>query len=106
MIAKGALKTPYRNKTEEAYAKKLELATACGEVAWWAYEGISVKLAEGAHYRCDFAVMLPDGTFEFHEVKGFWREAARVRIKVASSLYPFRFIAVKKNKAGWEVEEF
>jgi hypothetical protein len=41
-----------------------------------------------------------------HEVKGFWQDDARVKIKVAASIYPFKFIAVKKAKGGWEREEF
>jgi hypothetical protein len=47
---------------------------------------------------------------EMHEVKGFWQDDARVKIKVAASIYPFRFVAVtaraKKHGGGWAVEEF
>jgi hypothetical protein len=47
---------------------------------------------------------------ELHEVKGFWTDDARVKIKVAASIYPFKFMAVKprpqKVGGGWEVEEF
>lgn len=106
MIAKGINKSPYKNNTEAAYAMHLKILKECGEIKWFLYEGINLKLAEGAHYRCDFAVMLANNELEFHEVKGFWREAAKVRIKVASSLFPFRFIAVKKTKGGWIIEEF
>ena len=45
-----------------------------------------------------------------HEVKGFWRDDARAKIKIAADLYPFRFIAVqaapKKAGGGWTIEEF
>jgi hypothetical protein len=45
-----------------------------------------------------------------HEVKGFWTDDARVKIKVAADLYPFRFIAAqalpKKQGGGWKIEEF
>jgi hypothetical protein len=51
-----------------------------------------------------------DGVLEMHEVKGFWQDDARVKIKVAASIYPFRFVAVtaraKKHGGGWEREEF
>jgi hypothetical protein len=44
------------------------------------------------------------------EVKGHWEEDARVKIKVAASIYPFRFIAVtaraRKDGGGWVLEEF
>ena len=47
---------------------------------------------------------------EFHEVKGFWRDDARVKIKVAAEHFPFKFVAVRKKKlsegGGWDVEEF
>jgi len=45
-----------------------------------------------------------------HEVKGFWQDDARVKIKVAADMYPFRFIAVKprakKDGGGWQTEAF
>ena len=58
----------------------------------------------------DFAVLPADGVLEIHEVKGFWQDDARVKIKVAASLYPFRFVAMKarakKHGGGWEAEAF
>jgi hypothetical protein len=55
-------------------------------------------------------VLRGDGSLEVHEVKGFWEDDARVKVKVAASLFPFRFIAVtaiaKKHGGGWKVEEF
>lgn len=106
ITAKGKLKSPYKNSTEADYAQLLELRRRAGELVWWAYEGIKFRLADGAWYTVDFVVMLPDGTIQCHEVKGFWREAAKVRIRVASSVFPFEFLAVKKTKKGWETEEF
>ncbi len=54
--------------------------------------------------------MRSDGTMEMHEVKGFWQDDARVKIKVAADMYPLKFIAVKrrakKNGGGWSIEEF
>jgi hypothetical protein len=36
-------------------------------------------------------------------VKGFWRDDARVKFKVAREFFPmFEFNAVKRNGAGWE----
>ena len=49
-------------------------------------------------------VVRPDGTLEFHEVKGFWRDDARVKIKTAADKFPFVFIAAKQTKTGWEIE--
>lgn len=54
--------------------------------------------------------MLADGALEAHEVKGFWEDDARAKIKIAADMYPIRFIAVqvlpKKAGGGWKIEEF
>jgi hypothetical protein len=51
--------------------------------------------------------MSADGLLELHEVKGGpWQDDARVKIKVAAALYPFRFIAIRARAGGWEREEF
>ena len=50
--------------------------------------------------------MLADGTLEVHEVKGHWVDDARVKIKVAADMYPFRFIAIKAAGGNWQTEEF
>lgn len=108
--ALGRLKTGQMNKTEAAYASHLEALRASGEVAWYRFEGLKLRLADNTFYSPDFAVMLADGSLECHEVKGFWQDDARVKIKVASDQYPMRFIAVrvraKKDGGGWSVEEF
>ena len=54
--------------------------------------------------------MLTTGEMECHEVKGFWQDDARVKIKIAAEMYPFRFIAITAGKAvngsRWKIEEF
>ncbi|MEZ2694441.1 DUF1064 domain-containing protein [Hafnia alvei] len=108
--ALGRLKTGQMNKTESEYYQLLELRKRAGEVVWYRFEGIKLRLADNTFYTPDFAVMLSTGEMEMHEVKGFWTDDARVKIKVAAEQYPFRFIAVKpkakKAGGGWEVEEF
>jgi hypothetical protein len=94
------------NKTEAAYAQILELRKRAGEIQWYAFDAINLRLAEKTHYRGDFFVMLASGELQVHEVKGHWADDARVKIKVAAALFPFKFIAVRKTKAGWEFEEF
>lgn len=94
------------NKTEAAYAAKLEGERLAGEVLWYAFEAIKLRLANNTFYTPDFAVLKADGSLEMHEVKGFWQDDARVKIKVAASLHPFRFVAVRKVKGGWEAETF
>lgn len=110
VLALGRLKVGAMNKTEAAYAVTLEQRKHAGEVIWYKFEGVKLRLADNTFYSPDFAVMLADGQIEMHEVKGFWQDDAKVKIKVAADLYPFRFIAVKvktkKSGGGWEVEDF
>lgn len=109
-FAVGRLKAGTMNKTEAMYAQRLELLRQSGDILWYKFEGITLKLADNTRYTPDFIVMARDNTLEVHEVKGFWQGDARVKIKVAAALFPFRFIAIKakskKNGGGWEVEEF
>jgi hypothetical protein len=108
--ALGRLKKGEMNKTEAAYAATLEARRAAGEVAWYKFEGVKLRLANTTFYSPDFAVMLATGELQMHEVKGFWQDDARVKIKVAAELYPFQFLAFrplsKKAGGGWAKEEF
>ena len=98
------------NKTERAYADELRVREIAGEVAWWAFEPVKMQLADRTYYTPDFLVMLADGSLECHEVKGFWEDDARVKIKVAARLFPFRFVAMspraKRDGGGFTREEF
>ena len=76
--ALGRLKTGQMNQTEEAYARDLELRRTLGEVAWFKFEGVKLRLADNTFYSPDFAVMLANGQIEMHEVKGFWHDDAQV----------------------------
>lgn len=110
MLALGRLKSGEMNKTEAAYDGYLDLLQKAGQVLWRRFEGLKLRLADNTFYTPDFAVMAADGVMECHEVKGFWQDDARVKIKVASEMYPFRFKAVramaKKDGGGWAMEEF
>jgi hypothetical protein len=72
----------------------------------FAYEVLKIKLADKTYYTPDFAVVMADDTLEIHEVKGFWEDAARVKIKVAAEHFPAKFKAITKVKGSWKVEEF
>ncbi|MBO3002248.1 DUF1064 domain-containing protein [Stenotrophomonas maltophilia] len=109
-FARGRMPAGQMNKAEQAYAQHLERLRATGDVEWYRFEGVKLRLADNTFYTPDFAVMSGDGVMEMHEVKGFWTDDARVKIKVAAGQYPFRFIAFKavaKNRGGgWLREEF
>lgn len=110
MYALGRLKAGQKNKSEEAYGKYLESLKQAGIVAWYKFEGIKLRLADNTFYTPDYAVMLTDGSMECHEVKGYWMDDAKVKIKVAADIYPFRFVAIKakakRDGGGWSVEDF
>ncbi len=108
VIARGALKNPDMNQTEAKYAQLLDLRQKAGEILWWEFEGITLKLADDTRYTPDFDVMLPDGSIECHETKGFWRDDALVKIKVAAKQFPFKFRSFQLNRKtkAWEEREF
>lgn len=108
--ALGRLKAGAMNKSEQAYAAHLERLKEDGWVLWYRFEGMKFRLADATFYTPDFAVLNGDGVLECHEVKGFWADDARAKIKIAAEMYPIRFIAVKakakKDGGGWAVEDF
>ena len=107
ILALGRMKAGQMNKTEMEYA---ELLKRTGIIAWYRFEGMKFRLADNTFYTPDFAVMRSDGRLEMHEVKGFWRDDARIKIKVAAEQYPIQFVAVKKKTGkegyGWKIERF
>jgi hypothetical protein len=108
-IATAPVHDPYEgmNGTEKRRAVELEAMRRAGELAWWCYEGLKLRLAANTFYTPDFFLQRSDGTLEVEETKGHWEDDARVKIKVAARLYPFRFRALQPMKGGgWKVEEF
>ena len=108
--ALGRLKTGAMNKTEAEYGAHLEAMKIAGQILWYRFEGIKLRLADNTFYTPDFAVLNANSEMEIHEVKGYWQDDARVKIKIAAEMYPFRFIALKKQAkrdgGGWTEEEF
>jgi hypothetical protein len=98
------------NKLERAYSEHLEQQRYAGEILEWHFEAVKLKLATATFYTPDFMVMLPDGLIEFAEVKGgYFYDDAKVKLKVAAKLFPFRFRLVKrqakKDGGKWLSEE-
>lgn len=91
------------NKTEWLFLLWMRQQPA---VAWIGVQNITLKLADDCRYTPDFAWVNLIGKFEFIEVKGFWRDDARVKIKVAARMFPWaKFKAVKRVKNEWNFEE-
>jgi len=107
MQALGRLPAGRMNKTEAAYAELLAARVHVGEILEFKFESIKLRLADRTWYTPDFALVLPDGAREIHEVKGHWTDDARVKVKVAAELYPYyRFIAVRRVRGEWIRETF
>lgn len=109
ILALGRMKAGVRNSTEADYENLLETRRCIGEVLWYRFEGITLRIAKGVSYTPDFVVMLASGEIELHEVKGYWRDDARAKTRVAAEQFPFRIIAItrpsRKKGAGWVFEE-
>lgn len=91
------------NSHEAKYAERLEEDRLAGRVDSWLFEPAGLRLAKGLTYNPDFLVVYADGSTEFHEVKGFWRDDAKAKIKMAATAFPmfvFRSVTLKKGK--WE----
>ena len=97
------------NKLEARYANWLEVAKRSGEIVSWKFEAVTLRLAERTTYTPDFYVMLPDGSVGFHETKGFWRDDARAKIKIAAEMFPeLFFVGVQWDSKAkeWRFERF
>ena len=91
------------NKTEAAYLDELQSNDQYVAVHT---QGITLLLGANCRYTPDFFTIDKEGKAVFHEVKGFWRDDARVKIKVAARMYRWaKFIAVQKQKSDWVYEE-
>jgi hypothetical protein len=89
------------NKTERAFAEML----ATQDLQFWT-QSIKFRLAGRTWYTPDFMV-ISRGWLVFVEVKGFMRDDAAVKLKVAADMYPcFRWLLVyRAGQHGWEARE-
>jgi len=108
--ALGRLKQGVMNRSESAYSQHLELLRRAGEVLWFKFEGIKLRLADNTFLTVDFAVMYKDGRLALEDVKGskaIFSDDARVKMKCAADQFPLIIRAVYPVKGGgWSVEEF
>jgi hypothetical protein len=93
------------NRTELKYSEYLTFLLRSGEILDWSFESEKLRLADRTFYTPDFMVMNKDKEIEFHEVKGFMRDDANVKIKVAAELHPYRFKLIKLVRGKFEVTE-
>jgi hypothetical protein len=102
------------NRVEQQYEQHLRERQLVGEIRWYWFEALKLRLADNTYYTPDFIVVGNDLALEAHEVKAEWstgkpgwHEDARVKIKVAAEIFPMRFIGVCRMRDGsWQFEEF
>ena len=100
----SALKNDTMNRLERRYADHLDKLRLAGDIRLWMFEGVRLILAPSTTYTPDFMVINSELQVEFHEVKGFWRDDARVKIKLANNIFPFIFKVVKEVNKQWQIE--
>lgn len=99
-----SVKRARMNKWETAYSLELEEAKRRGEIAAWWFEAFKLRLADRTWYTPDFLLLHASGKMGFIEIKGFAREDAMVKFKVAREQYQqFDWAMLRKTKHGWEV---
>lgn len=105
MIAKArVVPLPGGNATERAYAERLRLLQLGGEVAKFWFEALKLQIGSRCWYTPDFLVQLPTGELQLHEVKGFMRDDALVKLKAVAAQFPYKLIVVRKIKGAWQFE--
>jgi hypothetical protein len=100
--AKGRRKVAGKmNRTETAFRDTFLTKRPHG------YEEITFKLADDCRYTPDFWSLDDDDILAFDEVKGFWRDDAKVKIRMAAKTFPqFRFRAWQYKGGVWHREPF
>jgi hypothetical protein len=94
------------NRTEAEYAKTLGLAKTIGLIHSWHFQRLTFILGPDLRYTPDFMVVQADGFIRFDEIKGYEREDAVVKFKLAAELHPWaswRMIERARPGAGVEV---
>ena len=100
-LARGRKATGRMNATEAEYERLFLGGKPHG------FEEITLRLGDDCRLTVDFWVLGDDNVLEFHEVKGFWRDDAKVKLRVAAERYPhFRFKAFRREKGIWIPEHF
>lgn len=105
-VAKAMPKADEMNGLEASYARYLDGLKAGGQILWYNFHGVGLRLADRTFFYPDFLVIAQDGFLEVHETKGRMMDDAHVKLKVAAAIYPLRFKLVRKVRGGYfQVED-
>lgn len=109
LFALGRLKTGEKNKTEQRYEDEvLRPGMMVGDILWYRFEGVKLRIADNTFLTVDYAVLPADGILTMIDVKGgpaVIQDDARVKMKVAAEAYPFRFQFAYPDGGGWTHED-
>lgn len=96
---------PYRSKWERDYAAHLDHLQRTQTITRWRYEEVTLLIGHDVRYTPDFWIETVHG-IEVHEVKGYFRDDAKAKFRVAAMAWPcFRFKAMSKRNGRWTVVE-
>lgn len=90
------------NKTERAWLSELRIRNP----KFLGIQAMTFKLGDDCRYTPDFIEISQEDKFIAWEVKGFMRDDALVKLKVAARMFPFLdFYVVKRIKGSWETKK-
>ncbi len=91
------------NRQEREYLALLRAAHPSG---WVGAQCLTFKLGDDCRYTPDFIVLDAAGVLWAHEVKGFMRDDALVKLKAGARKFSWvRFVLAKKQGGVWETKE-
>lgn len=98
----GGQRCYFRSGWEWRYAKHLEMLRKSGVITSWEHEPKTfwfTDIKRGVRsYLPDFFVQYPDGSNEFHEVKGYMDSRSRTKLKRMAKYYPYVTVRVVDKK--------
>lgn len=91
------------NKTEALFSAELDQLVREGIVNRYYFASHKFRLAKKTWYCPDFVVERYGHRVECVEIKGFLRDDAAVKFKVAREMYPaYKWRMIRRTKTGWE----
>lgn len=94
--------TYFRSSWEANYARYLNWLISTGEIESWEYEPKVFqfeKIKRGTmSYTPDFLINYPDGSHEWHEVKGWMTQTSRTKLKRMAKYFPEEKVIVIDSK--------
>lgn len=110
--------TPKMNGTERAYDAYLRTQYAAGEILWWHFEPIMIRLGPDCHFKPDFLILYADHHLELHDTKGtqrrkvgdkayYSRDTGSIKARVVAMHFPIPiYFLFSTGDGGWGKKGF